>query len=629
MPGGVSDVAGGNDETARYAWAVGDKPTESVDELEQLIAGLLEDGEPALGGSSGGGGVVRGDALLSLSSATLSTMAVDVETVTQQTAAQMVQPEPAAAVQAARTQQTQRAAQAGASCVTHSTTHAVPANVESTAAPPPGFGIGRWLGMLSNTAQPAAPTKPQAPPLSSAPLPPAEFVWRECDSCLVSADLRGHPIDRTAFPARGASGLRVHIELQPQLLYWADRRQWMWHKKWSLPTMTVRVERGHSASSEGDAPPLATEFDRLYVVVTAGTLCDEGSGLEDQGLGGDCQRVLELRPQGATEVSFTRLLFQQTSFNCGGRPFHLVVTLLGAPPRAQQGGGQQGGGQQGGSQQGGEQQGGGQQSGGQQGGCPSGEEATAMDTVGPAPLKPLVCVCSSPVRVDARKRSKGERPEASEDDIRLVNRQRPAGLAAQGTGAPSAQSGNASASAASSAGDGSADASALRLDTDARFTTRALIDATSDAFIEVRPDGVVVQMLSSTAFGYTPAQLLGRSLLTICHTDEQPGLLQTMQALLMMACAERAGRREQPGASAATVPRSVPRTVRMLHRVIVGLGGERTAEAVAVDTILSVTEAAAEGTAPQTLLLSSRRALPVDANASAASFSFRIFPWPG
>ena len=78
--------------------------------------------------------------------------------------------------------------------------------------------------------------------------------------------------------------------------------------------------------------------------------------------------------------------------------------------------------------------------------------------------------------------------------------------------------------------------------TEARFSAHALIDATSDAFVEVRPDGVVVQMLSSTAYGYTPAQLLGRSLLTICHTDEHPGLLQTMQALLMMAGAQRAGR---------------------------------------------------------------------------------------
>ena len=157
---------------------------------------------------------------------------------------------------------------------------------------------------------------------------------------------------------------------------------------------------------------------------------------------------------------------------------------------------------------------------------------------------------------------------------------------------------------------------------------------TIDAFVEVRPDGVVVQMLSSTAYGYTPAQLLGRSLLTICHTDEHPGLLQTMQALLMMAGAQRAGRGVSQGGDGSSIGTqragpAFPRTVRMLHRVIVGLGGERTAEAVAVDTILSVTAAAVEGTAPQTLLLSSRRALPVGADPGAASFAFRIFPWPG
>ena len=57
----------------------------------------------------------------------------------------------------------------------------------------------------------------EAPP-ASAPLPPAEFIWQECDSCLVSADAHGTPIDRAALPARGTSGLRAHVELQPALL---------------------------------------------------------------------------------------------------------------------------------------------------------------------------------------------------------------------------------------------------------------------------------------------------------------------------------------------------------------------------------------------------------------------------
>ena len=69
---------------------------------------------------------------------------------------------------------------------------------------------------------------------------------------------------------------------------------------------------------------------------------------------------------------------------------------------------------------------------------------------------------------------------------------------------------------------------------DLRFSARALMDATSDAVVVVRADGVIVQILSSTVFGYTPSQLLGRSFLTICQADEHPGLLQTMQALLAM-----------------------------------------------------------------------------------------------
>ena len=112
-----------------------------------------------------------------------------------------------------------------------------------------------------------------------------------------------------------------------------------------------------------------------------------------------------------------------------------------------------------------------------------------------------------------------------------------------------------------------------------RFSARSLMDATSDAMVEVRPDGVVVQVLSSTAFGYTPAQLLGRSILTICFTEEHPALLQTMQALLAM----NANYRHASGLT--------PRTIRMLHRVVVGLGGARTAQTVAVDSIMSVASA--------------------------------------
>ena len=64
----------------------------------------------------------------------------------------------------------------------------------------------------------------------------------------------------------------------------------------------------------------------VFVVVSAGTLRDTsngGVGLYDQGLSGDRQKRLI-----AGEASFSSLLFQTTSFNCGNRPFHLVVSVL-------------------------------------------------------------------------------------------------------------------------------------------------------------------------------------------------------------------------------------------------------------------------------------------------------------
>ena len=495
--------------------------------------------------------------------------------------------------------------------------------------------------------------------------------------------------------------LRVQIELHAPLLYWADRRQWMWHKKWALPTITVRVQRLGPPS-----PAAAFADDRLYVHLTAGTMRDDGAMLEHQGVSGDSQRLCHLGYQGVGEVSFSRLLFMQTSFNCGNRPFHLVVTLLAAPPRTAgesatpmamgatgvgvaaappptPTGGADGSHAQPMSCNGSHAQ-------------PIAVEATALPmpddgtasangTQPPSqqqqqppppppppsqpPLKPLACFCSSAVRVDARKRSKGERPEASADDVRLVSRQRPsacpaAAPATVGGSAAQAQGvgvgvgvGGAAAAAAAAGGIGVAAAMNGQMvgegaahhhphphpathpathpaidprltdgdgGSDLRFSARSLMDATSDAMVELRPDGVVVQVLSSSAFGYTPAQLLGRSILTICYTDEHPALLQTMQALLMLNV------RAQAGADAASARPGLmmPRTVRMLHRVIVGLGGPRTAEPVAVDSILSIAAPNRIGGQAQTLLLCARRALPVGPGPTDPSFAFQIFPWP-
>ena len=42
----------------------------------------------------------------------------------------------------------------------------------------------------------------------------------------------------------------------------------------------------------------------------------------------------------------------------------------------------------------------------------------------PEQMVALACMCSSPIIVDARKRTKGERPDADASDVRLVQRQR-------------------------------------------------------------------------------------------------------------------------------------------------------------------------------------------------------------
>ena len=99
---------------------------------------------------------------------------------------------------------------------------------------------------------------------------------------------------------------------------------------------------------------------RLWCMCSSGTFRDGLPGLHDTGLTGECQvrrdsgvatssscfytvcfilDTLHFVP-GASRLgvaTFSSLLFQHTSFNCGNRPFHLVVTVLasssaGLPP---------------------------------------------------------------------------------------------------------------------------------------------------------------------------------------------------------------------------------------------------------------------------------------------------------
>ena len=99
---------------------------------------------------------------------------------------------------------------------------------------------------------------------------------------------------------------------------------WMWHRKWTLPAMRVDVEVV--------GPPHTGPPPKLWVMITAGTLPGGAGHLHDAGLDGECQRQLKLDANGRGWVHFSHLLFKHTSFNCGARPFHLVVTLLAEQP---------------------------------------------------------------------------------------------------------------------------------------------------------------------------------------------------------------------------------------------------------------------------------------------------------
>ena len=456
------------------------------------------------------------------------------------------------------------------------------------------------------------------------------FRWGACRN-LIATDAAGVLVRQpTMWPA-----VQLQVQLQLPLLYWAERRRWMWHKKWTLPKLHVLVSCDGKPVGGGymfpGEPP-------VYAVVSAGTLRDgsegEGGSLHDQGLGGECQRRLV-----AGETTFSSLLFRHTSFNCGNRPFHLVVAVH-APahhPLAVAA-------------------------------LRRGEATllpnTAADGAPGAPsqqqMVSLACSCSSPIIVDARKRTKGERPEADASDVRLVQRQRgtlahPQKLAmqpqpavhqgqcmppmgAQGgysaqpqmwqppSGGPSfgSQGGWASQAAAAQgqisvpgAVNPAAEAAVAAAQAAAAATLAVgaegdapIFEACGDAVLELGDQFVVTRLLGRTAFGYEPVELVGASIMTILHPSDHQPFMQTAQALLAMA----AGTGE-PGEAAAA-----PQAVRALHRVF--FKRSATAE-VQVDSIITAVRSTQVGVPPK-LIMASRSALPPF--CSEGDKQFRVFP---
>lgn len=493
---------------------------------------------------------------------------------------------------------------------------------------PPGAPVTlqRNESASSNVSQQSLPGSGEPPGNDQTP----NFRWGACRN-LIATDAAGVLVRQpTMWPA-----VQLQVQLQLPLLYWAERRRWMWHKKWTLPKLHVLVSCDGKPVGGGymfpGEPP-------VYAVVSAGTLRDgsegEGGSLHDQGLGGECQRRLV-----AGETTFSSLLFRHTSFNCGNRPFHLVVAVH-APahhPLAVAA-------------------------------LRRGEATllpnTAADGAPGAPsqqqMVSLACSCSSPIIVDARKRTKGERPEADASDVRLVQRQRgtlahPQKLAmqpqpavhqgqcmppmgAQGgysaqpqmwqppSGGPSfgSQGGWASQAAAAQgqisvpgAVNPAAEAAVAAAQAAAAATLAVgaegdapIFEACGDAVLELGDQFVVTRLLGRTAFGYEPVELVGASIMTILHPSDHQPFMQTAQALLAMA----AGTGE-PGEAAAA-----PQAVRALHRVF--FKRSATAE-VQVDSIITAVRSTQVGVPPK-LIMASRCALPPV--GLEGDGQFRVFP---
>jgi hypothetical protein len=276
----------------------------------------------------------------------------------------------------------------------------------------------------------------------------------------------------------------------------------------------------------------------------------------------------------------------------------------------------------------------------------------------------LACSCSSPIIVDARKRTKGERPEADASDVRLVQRQRgtlaypqkpspqpqpamqqgqgqrmppmgvqdghgtqpqgwqspsgvqpqggwasPGGEAAQGQifvpGAvnPAVEAAGAQLAAAQAAAAVAAQALAVGAEGDA-----PIFEACGDAVIELCDRLVVTRLLGQTAFGYESRELVGASVMSIVHPSDHQPFMQTVLALLAMAAGT--------GKAAAA-----PQAVRTLHRVF--FKHSATAE-VQVDSIITAVRSTQEGVPPK-LIMASRCALP-PVSFQQDDGKFRVFP---
>lgn len=144
---------------------------------------------------------------------------------------------------------------------------------------------------------------------------------------LLSIDTYGVPI----FSLSQMPVVQLQVKLRAPLLYWHEKNRWLWHKKWTLPKIDVRVTFAPPGTQQQwSGPPIsvilsATTMPHGQEPTRRGSSSnDGGEGVKDQGLVGECQQ--QLTADG--HASFSSIFFKRTSFHCANLPFHLACTVV-------------------------------------------------------------------------------------------------------------------------------------------------------------------------------------------------------------------------------------------------------------------------------------------------------------
>ena len=224
---------------------------------------------------------------------------------------------------------------------------------------------------------------------------------------------------------------------------------------------------------------------------------------------------------------------------------------------------------------------------------------------------------SCPVHVDARKRCKGERANAADGDVRLLQRHQ-AGLTVHG-GQKQAAGAKAPASAAPASASAPAPASASWPWPSASNPISGLLDrwcggmqATSplstpsfprvqestmhtvqgvstfqsadDAIFEINFESAVLSVISPSAFGYSAQELVGQPLLAITPPRQHSQLLHALQTMLQLE--NMLAMMSSPSTNTESAANY---SIRVIHHVIAGLGSlSRRTELVAVNSLITL-----------------------------------------